>query len=240
MKGDTTLNARLSGTSLFPEPPGMLAYFSPDGPVGKRKVATRTQHWRETAKAEPAISWQHRSELIAHLIRPNDVVCDLGAGAQTLRRYLPSSVGYIPVDCVMEHPDTWLADFNADFALPDRPFNVITCIGLLAHLVDRIRFLKQLAVMRPGCFIIFTTATSDAVAGYSNVITHLSHISTIRGRHTYSGTLGEVGSVDHSKRTVNDIICANTPILNYGRSRMSLATELLRRGGNSRTKRESA
>ncbi|MFN3744841.1 MAG: hypothetical protein ACK4TL_09060, partial [Hyphomicrobiaceae bacterium] len=103
-------------------------------------MATDKEHWRETAKSEPRISWQHRSELIAHLIRPHDAVCDLGSGAQTLRRYLPTSVRYIPVDCVKEHPDTWVTDFNTAFSLPDQPFNVITCIGLLAHLEDPIRF----------------------------------------------------------------------------------------------------
>ena len=78
------------------------------------QMNNQVERWKKNSKSEPRISWLDRSELIAHLIRPTEVVCDLGAGAQTLRRFLPASVGYIPVDCVDEQPGTWLADSTAN------------------------------------------------------------------------------------------------------------------------------
>jgi hypothetical protein len=195
---------------------------------------TDVEHWRQTARSAPRITWLDRSELVAHFIRPGDIVCDLGAGAQTLRRFLPASVEYIPVDCVDEYPGTWIADFNGEFTLPDRPFNVITCIGLLAHLADPGAFLERLAMMQTGKFIIFTTSRRDAVPSYSRFISDLSTAAVVRRRGVYTGILGAPGSIDRSRRPISTIVRANTPLRTYAASRLGLLGALLKRGGNNR------
>lgn len=195
-------------------------------------TVTDVGRWQHNAKLEPRITWLHRSEIVAHFIRPNDVVCDLGAGAQTLRRFLPKSVGYIPVDCVKEHCDTWVADFNGDFTLPDKPFNVITCIGLLSHLADPGAFLDRLASAQAGKFIILTTG-GHSDQWLSRYIGDLSTVAILPKRRVCSGVLGRSGKLDDTKRPLNVTICANTPLLGYARGRMGLLTEQLRRGGNN-------
>jgi hypothetical protein len=195
---------------------------------------TKIEHWRANARSAPRITWLDRSEVVAHFIRPGDIVCDLGAGAQTLRLFLPASVGYIPVDCVNEHPGTWLADFNGDFALPDTPFNVITCIGLLAHLADPAAFLERLATSQTGKFFIFTTSRSDEVSSYSRFVSGLSTVAVVRGRYIYTGVLRQVGSVDRTRRPISTIVCSNTPLLTYAASRVRLLIGYLRRGGNNK------
>ena len=140
----------------------------------------QVERWKKNSKSEPRISWLDRSELIAQLIRPTDVVCDLGAGAQTLRRFLPASVGYIPVDCVDEQPGTWLADFNGEFTLPNRPFNVITCIGVVSHLNDEEAFFKRLVMLSAGTFFIFTTSGSRKSVDYARFISDYSVVVQVR------------------------------------------------------------
>lgn len=90
---------------------------------------TNVNHWRNVAQKLPPDDWLLRSELASYFIRPNDIVCDLGAGAQAIRSLLPSTTRYIPVDCVQEHEGTFFADFNQDFSLPEEPFSVILCSG---------------------------------------------------------------------------------------------------------------
>jgi hypothetical protein len=194
---------------------------------------TNIELWQENARSPPRISWLDRSELVAHFIRPGDIVCDLGAGAQTLRRFLPASVGYIPVDCVGEQPGTWIADFNGEFTLPDRPFNVITCIGLLAHLTNPAAFLQRLATTQAGKFIIFTTSRSDEVSSYSRFISDLSRAAVVRRRGVYTGIIGPSGPIDRSRRPISTIVCANAPLLAYAASRLGLLGALLKRGGNN-------
>jgi len=195
-------------------------------------TVTNTKRWQENARSEPRITWLHRSEIVAHLIRPSDVVCDLAAGAQTLRRFLPKSVGYLPVDCVKEHPDTWVADFNGEFELPDKPFNVITCIGLLAHLADPGAFLERLASAHAGKFIVLA-AGHFSDKWLSQYIADLTLVATLGQHRIYTGVLRPSGSLGGTKRPLNEIICANTPLFDYARRRMGLMAELLKRGGNN-------
>src|SRR5262245_4425629 len=80
-------------------------------------------------------SYAMRAELASLFVRPDDAVCDLGAGAQPLKAFLPANAIYIPVDCVGIIPGTHVTDFNQpDFTLPARPFNVIAALGLFAYI----------------------------------------------------------------------------------------------------------
>lgn len=198
---------------------------------------TDTIRWDKVIREEPGSNWNTRSELVAHLIRPDDVVCDLGAGAQPLRRFLPSSVGYIPVDCVKVYPDTHVADFNADFTLPDEPFNVITCLGLVAHLDDLSHFFGTLIRDHAGKFIIFDVdarkraaeagqprrfRTYDEMVQYfSGHVRDMSLFAQIRNRYFFCGLLGSSDSTTIvQRRPVDEIISKNMSSLKYLRYRV--------------------
>ena len=196
-------------------------------------MKNQVERWKKNAKSEPRISWLDRSELIAHLIRPTDFVCDLGAGAQTLKRFLPASVGYIPVDCVDEQPGTWLADLNGEFTLPNQPFNVITCIGVVGHLTNEEAFFKRLVLLSAGTFFIFTTSGNRKAVDYTRFISDCSVVVQVRDRYTCAGILADVGSENRTKRPLDEIICANAPVLHYAAARVDLMSRKLIRGGNN-------
>lgn len=82
------------------------------------ETATDLQKWSNVARREPPDSWLLRAKVATYFIRANDVVCDLGAGVQAIRSLLPPSVGYIPVDCIKEHANTIVIDFNEEFFSP--------------------------------------------------------------------------------------------------------------------------
>jgi O-methyltransferase len=117
--------------------------------------ATDLGAWRDTARgSQPA--WEARAQAISHFIRPTDVVLDLGAGDQKLRKYLPASCEYLPVDCVNERPNTFVVDFNTAFRLPDRDFNVVVAAGFLEYIADLARFMELLTSASPGRLFLFT------------------------------------------------------------------------------------
>ncbi len=62
--------------------------------------------WRSVASKDAKECWRDRAQLAAAFLRPGDIVCDLGAGAQPLRSFLPEGSKYIPVDCVDTLPGT--------------------------------------------------------------------------------------------------------------------------------------
>jgi O-methyltransferase len=111
--------------------------------------------WRKTAMGSQP-GWEARAQVISHFVRPTDVVLDLGAGDQKLRKYLPARSRYIAVDCVDERPGTFVVDFNAEFRLPDCDFNVIVSAGFLEYISDLPQFMDRLAAACPGRMFIFT------------------------------------------------------------------------------------
>ena len=47
------------------------------------------ERWRRVASEETKEGWHDRARLAAAFLRPADIVCDLGAGSQPLKSYLP-------------------------------------------------------------------------------------------------------------------------------------------------------
>jgi hypothetical protein len=192
---------------------------------------TNLNHWRKVAQNQPPDDWLLRSELASYFIRPDDVVCDLGAGAQAIRSLLPPTTGYIAVDCVQEHEGTFFADFNQDFLLPDEPFGVILCLGLLRYINDLPRFFGRLAETQAGKFIIFTYgfgASNKSNSLVANRISGLRHgfeffsqwvddltvlgcISKSRDRFMFSGVLRGHGGPSSrcARRSLAEITCKN-------------------------------
>lgn len=190
------------------------------------------------ASAVPRISWLDRSEIAARFIRPGDTVLDLGCGAQTLRRFLPASVGYIPVDRVKLHPDTWVADLDSDFELPERPFNVVTCIGLFTHLKNPEALLSRLARAYPGTFIIYTWHTRERSIRFERYVSEISPVMTFRSQPIFTGVLTPNAHPSPAKRSLSEVVWAYTPTTNFLSARWALLIRRIRRGGNNGAKTE--
>ncbi len=174
-------------------------------------VATDLAGWKKVASKDAKEAWQDRAQLAAAFLRPGDVVCDLGAGSQPLKSYLPSGSQYIAVDCVDTLPGTHLADFNApDFTLPDRDFNVITALGVVNWLKDEEAFLDRLSLLAEGKFFIFTydlwaaqrhlSSLEGCMAVFSRTIRNLTPAIVFRRRVFFTGTLGR-GETNGAFRT---------------------------------------
>lgn len=115
--------------------------------------------WRHTAETSQP-KWENRAKIIAHFIRPSDIVVDLGAGDRKLRKFIPKSCGYIPVDCTDRLPGTFVVDFNEEFKLPDPPLTVIVSAGFLEYMADLDGFMRQLAQACHGVYFLFTISYS--------------------------------------------------------------------------------
>ncbi len=163
--------------------------------------STELDAWRSVASKEAKKGWQDRAQLAAAFLRPGDAVCDLGAGAQPLRSFLPEGSKYIPVDCVDTLPGTHLADFNAsEFTLPGQDFNVLTALGVVNWLKDEEAFLARLCQLAEGKFFIFTYdlwgaqrelgSLDGCMAVFSRYIRNLTPAIVLRRRVFFTGTLG--------------------------------------------------
>jgi hypothetical protein len=184
--------------------------------------------------SEPPISWQDRSEIVSRFIRPNDAVLDLGSGVQTLKRFLPSSVRYIPVDCVKVHLDTYVADFDApNFTLPDKEFSVVACIGLFTHLQKPEALLNHLASAYPGKFIIYTSHVRERRFRFEHYVSDISLVGIFHGQPMFTGVLNLNGDGRPPKRSLGDLICSHTSFLVFANARWALAIRKWKRGGNS-------
>lgn len=207
------------------------------------------KHWNKVAKRRPRDTWLLRAELASYLIRSNDVVCDLGAGSQKIRSLLPESVEYIPVDCVKEHENTFVTDLNKDFTLPDRPFNVILCLGLLPYLNDLQKFFRNLVAQQPGKFILFSygfakdgdanrrvrnemESIEQGMEFFSRYVANLTLVAQIHKSHPrflFSGTLGTSGDNQSpiAKRSLSELVNVNNNIT-HGQYRLAPIARRLR------------
>jgi hypothetical protein len=116
--------------------------------------------WDKTAVTQQP-KWENRAKVISHFIRPNDTVLDLGAGDRKLRKYIPASCGYIPVDCTDKIPGTFIVDFNKAFRLPSEPFTVIVSAGFLEYIEDLNTFMRKLSSKCEGIYFLFTYSYSN-------------------------------------------------------------------------------
>ena len=173
---------------------------------------------------EPKKSWLDRSELASLFIRGGDTVCDLGAGAQGLKRFLPENTGYVPVDRCYGAPGTVLVDLNEEgFTLPEMDFNVITALGLLNWLDNLDNSMCRLAEICPGKFIIFTydfwkrskgvhntfPEFQDGALFFSKYVRNLSVAAVFRRRVMFTGNLGS-GTPGLPKRaSATRLLCRN-------------------------------
>jgi len=188
-------------------------------------IITDWARWAKLASAPMTKSFSDRAELASLFIRRGDTVCDLGAGARPLMKFLPEGVGYVPVDCVDALPGTYLADFNnPDFAFPAVPFNVIAALGLFAYIVDLEGFLERLATECEEKFIIFTydfwklnkrylkhgvhngiEELDEGIKLFSKYMHDLTAVTIIRRRVMFTGVLGRSAPAPLKRRSATEL-----------------------------------
>jgi len=195
--------------------------------------SAKLDRWRRIASADVKEAWRDRAELAAMFVRQGDVVCDLGAGAQPLKSFLPHGTKYIPVDCVDTLPGTHLADFNSpDFTLPAEDFNVLTALGVLNWLDNTEQFLDRLIRLAVGKFFIFTydlwgekgefASLEECMAVFCQYVQNLRPAIGLRRRVFFTGTLGPGETASVSEAPATNIY------LKYLRPQEYLALKLLR------------
>ena len=124
---------------------------------------TDISRWTKTAQEVPR--WDKRNELIAEICRKLAInsVLDFGAGNQTLRSHLGSSVKYVPIDCVASTPDVFVCDYNQNFKLPQ--FDQDVCFvfsGFLEYILRLDEFFEKLSLSANGQSCIFSYAALPA------------------------------------------------------------------------------
>ncbi len=93
-----------------------------------------------------------RTEFMAKFLRQEAVVCDLGAGAQGLKKHIPGKT-YIPVDC-FEGPGTVVKNLDYEYNLPNAEIYVLS--GLLEHLLDPYELIEYLCEHKSGRKILLS------------------------------------------------------------------------------------
>ena len=182
--------------------------------------------WRRLASVEAKEGWHDRARLAAAFLRPGDTVCDLGAGAQPLRRHLPQGVKYLPVDCVDTLAGTHLADFNSpDFTLPASDFNVLTALGVVNWLNSAEMFFERLVHLAEGKFFIFTYdlwkpegtlgTPEGCAAAFSRYVRHLHPVIVLRRRVLFTGTLGHGEPAAVFRQPTTNIYLKHLPLQEY-------------------------
>lgn len=101
--------------------------------------------------------WDERNKIIAEMIPENNSVLDIGAGAQTLRRYLKAGCVYQPCDLEKTSDNIVLCDFNRGiYPIVQEKYNYVVCSGVLEYIKDLDDFLSKMS--RYGNQVIITYA----------------------------------------------------------------------------------
>lgn len=104
---------------------------------------TDLKRWRDNISSPPP--WDDRNAIIARHIDAGGSVLDLGAGAQTLPKYLKSRNIYTPCDLIKASPDCIVCNFNQNqYPQIERQFDFVICSGLLEYIKEPLTFLKRI------------------------------------------------------------------------------------------------
>lgn len=139
------------------------------------------QRWEQVAQ-RPS-KWDERNALIASYIPAGASVLDLGAGARTIRDYMPGErPTYQAVDLI-ESPDVIRCDFNAG-ELPrlTQRYDMAICSGLLEYIIDVEGFLARLPTLaRTVIFSYAPRVTGDTRAKRSawGWVNHFSRLDIV-------------------------------------------------------------
>jgi hypothetical protein len=107
-------------------------------------VRTNVRRW-EKAALEKEPCWDERNRIIATFIPGASSVVDLGAGAQTLKRYLKSGCEYQPCDIVKSSPDIIVCNFNSGiYPRLSRRYDYVVCSGVFEYMRHPSQFLSNI------------------------------------------------------------------------------------------------
>ena len=88
-------------------------------------------------------SWEARAKIAGRYLKDCASVLDIGAGAQSLRKYVK---GYVPADCVQFTPDTILLDLDSDFSVDSLPScDGLALLGVLEHVANPAQVINTLS-----------------------------------------------------------------------------------------------
>jgi hypothetical protein len=126
-------------------------------------VRTNVRRWKKAAQ-EKKPCWDERNRIIATFIPEASSVIDLGAGAQTLKRYLKSGCEYQPCDIVKSSPDTIVCDFNSGiYPSLSRRYDYVVCSGVFEYMRHPSQFLSN--IRRYGNRIILSYVPAGQAIG---------------------------------------------------------------------------
>lgn len=107
-------------------------------------VRTNVRRWKKVAREKEPL-WDERNRIIATFIPEASSVVDLGAGAQTLKRYLKSGCEYQPCDIVKSSPDMIVCDFNSGiYPSLSRRYDYVVCSGVFEYIRRPSEFLSSI------------------------------------------------------------------------------------------------
>lgn len=108
------------------------------------KIKTDIARWKETAKHNP--TWIDRNVAISKMILPQMAVLDIGAGNMNLKGLIDPSCVYQPMDCIDEHKEVIVYDFNSNTIPPsfDVQYDFIICSGVLEYISNIPQFLATI------------------------------------------------------------------------------------------------
>jgi hypothetical protein len=122
------------------------------------KKATDVARWRDGANL--ATQWDGRAKLAADLIGLEaQRVLDVGAGAMTLRAFLPPDCQYVPADVVRRSPDCLVVDLNKQ-QFPHGRFEVVSLLGVLEYIHDPAWSLRAAVATAPNMIVSYCTDVS--------------------------------------------------------------------------------
>ncbi|BEU99983.1 putative nucleotide-diphospho-sugar transferase [Novosphingobium olei] len=106
-------------------------------------------------------SWSPRAAVVAKLLRPDDVVLDLGCGQMDLERELPQSARYLPADIVSRDSRTLYCELNRGI-VPDVAADVVTMLGVLEYCHDPAAVFAAIAAKWQRLVLTYNPADLDA------------------------------------------------------------------------------
>ena len=119
---------------------------------------TDYRRWTDAKNYNP--QWATRSHLAIELLGDARWVCDLGCGAQDLRKLLPSDSFYLPMDLKKWTEETLVCDINNKVLPPDylEASDVCFVMGVLEYIYDGRWFLNELALSAEVIVISYNVA----------------------------------------------------------------------------------
>lgn len=148
-----------------------MTFRPPPQPTGTRssatedliaKKATDLARWSDSANL--ATQWDGRAKIAGALIgAAARRVLDIGAGAMTLRSFLPATCAYVPADVAKRSDDCLVIDLNQQ-QLPPGEFDFVTFLGVLEYIHDPAWPLRAAAKAAPGLIVSYCTNNSGDTA----------------------------------------------------------------------------